>query len=288
MLCEWHARSRRMAISGRPSDDYGPPRRATLYLHTRRDLRRHGVALFALVVAFAACGPDSGSPTESATPADSVPPPPPPPPPPTPPDSVWDVDARGVPPLIEADYIDLSGVSTISRFRSSIGHDYSDAFEACRSMKHYFVPRDAATAATIGITAPVSGRVVRLLDEWAGTQIHLRPDSFPAFTVIMFHVRPSRPLAVGDAVHAGAAIGTHVGSQTFSDIAIAVNTPAGFRLVSWVHALADSVWMRYQARGLTSRDELVISRAQRDDDPLACDGQAFVDRGSIPDWITLR
>jgi hypothetical protein len=241
-------------------------------------------AFIALVSVLSACTQERAAPTDiEPPPADTVPTPPS-----TPPDSIWDIDTRGVPPLIVADYIDLSAIGTVSRFRSSIGHDYSDAFETCRSMKHYFVPRDQSTAATIRITAPVSGTIVRIFEEWAGSQIQLRPDSFPAFTVILFHVQPATTLKVGDRFRAGDLLGTHVGSQTFSDATIAVNTPGGFRLVSYIQATTDAVWTGYQARGAASREQFVITRADRDRDPLTCDGEAFVQRGSIPDWVTLN
>ena len=49
-------------------------------------------------------------------------------------------DEKNVPKFITADFIDLSGVTSISKFRSGAGHDYSDSDEKCRSMKHYFQP----------------------------------------------------------------------------------------------------------------------------------------------------
>src|SRR5688572_19041243 len=96
--------------------------------------------LLGCVLGAYACGGSAGSP------------PPPPPPPTEPPlETVWDVDTRGVPRLATADYIDLSKIRRVSFFRSSVGHDASDDFESCRSMKHYFMPRNAATAPTIEI-----------------------------------------------------------------------------------------------------------------------------------------
>src|SRR5262249_2384306 len=41
-----------------------------------------------------------------------------------------------IPKFLQADYIDLCQIGSISKFRSSEEHDYSDAFESCRSMKH--------------------------------------------------------------------------------------------------------------------------------------------------------
>ena len=51
---------------------------------------------------------------------------------------VWDIDNNGVPQFVNTNYMDIEKIYRFSRFRSSVGHDYSDAFEECRSMKHYF------------------------------------------------------------------------------------------------------------------------------------------------------
>jgi len=239
--------------------------------------------LSGLVLAACACANAERLPTDVETPADTAPPIRI-----VPRDTVWDLDTRGLPRLIMADYIDLSRIASISRFRSSVGHDYSDAAERCRSMKHYFMPADPNQSASIVIRSPVRGRLVRTFPEWAGTQLHIEPDSFPAFTIVLFHVQPDSGLAVGDAFERGERIGTHVGPQTYSDVAIRVMTPGGFRLVSYIHALSDSVWTHYAARGLTSRDQAVISRSERDADPLTCNGETFMTRGTLTDWIPLR
>ena len=44
-------------------------------------------------------------------------------------------------PFINVSYLPLDNVQQVSRFRSAIGHDFSDPEEHCRSMKHYHVPR---------------------------------------------------------------------------------------------------------------------------------------------------
>ena len=45
-----------------------------------------------------------------------------------------------IPKFVDCDYLDLDKINKISKFRSGMGHDYSDDFESCRSMKHYFNP----------------------------------------------------------------------------------------------------------------------------------------------------
>ena len=47
-----------------------------------------------------------------------------------------------LPPFITASHIKMSDIRYVSKFRSSAGHDFSDSFETCCSMKHYFRPID--------------------------------------------------------------------------------------------------------------------------------------------------
>jgi len=46
--------------------------------------------------------------------------------------------STALPQFITASHIDISDVASVSRFRSAAGHDFSDSFETCCSMKHYF------------------------------------------------------------------------------------------------------------------------------------------------------
>jgi hypothetical protein len=199
----------------------------------------------------------------------------------------FDVDARGVPRVVTADYIDLEEITAVSLFRSSMGHDYWDSFERCRSLKHYFVPRDPKRATDIEIRAPFAGEVTRTFEEWAGFQVQIRAEENPAVTAILFHVALDRPLAAGERLSSGQRIGNHVGAQTSSDIAMRVETPGGAKLVSYIEALTDEVWGGYRARGIASRDLLVISKEARDADPLTCDGERFLTKGTLPQRVEL-
>ena len=200
--------------------------------------------------------------------------------------ATYDVDALGIPKFVEADYIELGKIEGISKFRSSEGHDYSDDFESCRSMKHYFVPGDVDWS-TIKIFSPVKGTVFRIFQEWAGKQVWIKSEEYPAFYFCIFHVNLAYPLNVGDAVTAGQQLGTHIGPQTLSDIAVWVNTPSGRKLVSYFDVIADSVFQNYQARGVNSRDVMIISKEARDADPLTCDGEEFTTRGTLESWVYL-
>jgi hypothetical protein len=209
-------------------------------------------------------------------------------PPPAAPSDTYDVDALGIPKFVGVDYIDLAQIYRVARFRSGIGHDYADAFEFCRSMKHYYQPKGTVDWSTVAVYAPVSGTVDMVFAEWAGTQVHIKSQDYPAFVFVLFHVNLGTPLTVGDNVVAGQTLGTHVGSQTMSDIAVRVNSPSGMKLVPFISTLTDSLFLAYQARGVSARNDLIITKGARDADPLNCTGETFGTSGTLENWVTLN
>ncbi len=203
-------------------------------------------------------------------------------------EDTYDVDRKGIPKFVAADYIELGKIARISKFRSSEGHDYSDDFEHCRSMKHYFNPKDNIDWSTIKIFSPVRGTVLKIFQEWAGTQIQIRSKEYPAFFFIIFHVNLISPLNVGDTITVGELLGTHIGSQTMSDIAVGVSTPGGWKLISYFDVMTDSVFQNYQLRGLNSRADVIISKAERDANSLTCNGDTFTNSGTLENWVMLN
>jgi len=200
----------------------------------------------------------------------------------------YDVDANGIPKFVTVDYIELEKIYRISKFRSSVGHSYSDDFEQCRSMKHYFQPKDDVDWSAVKIFSPVKGTVSRMFEEWAGTQVQIKSEQYPAFYFIIFHINLANPLKVGDGINLAQQLGTHIGSQTMSDIAIGVNTPKGWKLVSYFDVMTDSLFQTYQARGLSSRNDVIISREARDADTLTCAGETFTKLGHLENWVVFN
>lgn len=204
-------------------------------------------------------------------------------------EDTWDIDVKGVPKMIRHDFIDLSKIARISKFRSAVGHDYSDAFEHCRSMKHYFEPQTGIDWAGVKIYAPISGKVTRVEQEWAGTKIEIASDSIPAFRIIIFHINLVAALQVGEQVTQGQELGTHIGSQTMSDVALIVNDPTRQgRMISYFSALSDALFNEYVARGVSMRDDLIISKVLRDAYPLQCNGDVFVGADPLDNWVELN
>jgi hypothetical protein len=202
---------------------------------------------------------------------------------------IWDIDKSGIPKFVRINYIELDKIYRISKFRSSIGHDYSDAFEHCRSMKHYFEPGVYVDWTTIKLYSPVTGTITRVDEEWAGTKIEIASDEYPAFRFSIFHINKSVPRIVGDKLMAGELLGTHIGSQTTSDISLIVNDPTKQgRMISYFEVITDSVFNLYSNRGVNSRDVMIIPKATRDANPLECSGDTFITTDTLENWVVLK
>ena len=207
--------------------------------------------------------------------------------------ATYDVNANGIPLLVQSDYIELPKIAAISRFRSGEGHDYSDDFEHCRSMKHYFTIDTSVDATQVRIFSPVTGTVLSETPESAtnsGTQVWITPTNYPAFTFILFHVNVTNTLPVGATVTNGQPIGLfggEPGGVNSSDIAIQVSTPTGRMLLSYFDMMPANIFTNYQSRGVTNTQEMIITQAQRDADPLNCVGQTFSTPGTLTNQITL-
>ncbi|HQG47280.1 MAG TPA: hypothetical protein PLG50_16595, partial [bacterium] len=133
----------------------------------------------------------------------------------------WDVDTWGYPRFVDVHYIDFDRVYKISKFRSAVGHDYSDEYEHCRSMKHYFWLNGNSGWENARIYAPVNGTVVWRFEEFLGTQLWIQSDRYPDFQFGIFHViLADSTLREGRKVAAGELLGTHYGTRTYSDIAV--------------------------------------------------------------------
>jgi hypothetical protein len=210
--------------------------------------------------------------------------------PPPPPSDIWDIEKSGIPKFVGTNYIELDKIYRISKFRSSIGHDYSDAFEQCRSMKHYFEPRGNIDWTTIKIYAPVTGIITRVEQEWAGgTKIEIASDEYPAFRFSIFHINLSVQRNVDDKIEAGEQLGTHIGSQTMSDISVIVNDPARQgRMVSYFDVITDTVFKEYSDHGVNSRADMMIPKVTRDANPLTCSGDVFMSADALENWVVIH
>lgn len=197
-----------------------------------------------------------------------------------------------LPLLFPSDVVNPRLVARVSRFRSGEGHDYSDDFETCRSMKHYYLPRPDVDFADFPLFAPADGVVVGLEETWApawkGVDIAFSASRVAAFEVAIFHVRLVRPLRLGEHVSAGQWLGWSAKREgTATDVAVGVHTPEGFKLLSFFELIQPGVFAPYAARGVPNPSALIITREERDADPLSCQGQTFSNSGHLAHWVEL-
>ena len=98
----------------------------------------------------------------------------------------------------------------------------------------------------------------------------------------------SEDISAGDFVSAGEQLGTHISDISYHGIAVSVNTPTGWKLVSFFSVMNDEVFQSYQDRGIQSREDVIISKEARDADPLICTGETFVTSGTLENWVILQ
>jgi len=125
---------------------------------------------------------------------------------------------RELPLFITASHVDVSDIERISMFRSNAGHDYSDSFESCCSMKHYYRPFDYYEKRfTQPIFSPVDGVILYIgvdedsgegswlrayreatgkqpPDDYIDTKVFIRPDEAPNLWVRLHHVSPRQEI----------------------------------------------------------------------------------------------
>jgi hypothetical protein len=189
--------------------------------------------------------------------------------------------------VLSANYIDLSKIARVSRFRSTVGHTYGQ--EPCRSMKHYFQPKSSVDWTSVDIYAPAAGTIWLIATDGWGYRLMLRPRDLAAVDVVMFHVSPDPGIVRGSWVEAGAHIGRHATSATMSDISIEVGDYQTGMLHSYFDVMTDALFAEFQARGVASRQAAIITKAERDADPISCaDERQFTQQGTLPDWLELN
>jgi hypothetical protein len=206
------------------------------------------------------------------------------------PSDIWDIDKDGIPKFVNTNYIELSKIYRISKYRSSVGHDYSDSYEQCRSMKHYFEPKSDVDWTTVKIYSPVAGTITRVEPESiGGTKIEIASNDYPAFRISIFHINLQGTRNINDKIIAGELLGTHIGSQTYSDISVIVNDPTKQgRMVSWFDIITDKVFNEYSERGISARSAMMITKSERDANPLTCSGDTFTSSDPLESWVILN
>lgn len=201
----------------------------------------------------------------------------------------YDIALNGIPKFVNQDVVELAKVKRISKFRSSVGHSYTDNYEKCRSMKHYYslvnisglTPGDSSL-----VFSPVNGSVIKIFDENSqnGVQFWIRPNDNKAFTIAVFHVVTSKKINVGSELKAGDILG----KTASTDIAVMVNQFLGYKNISYFEIMTDDLFKTYLNRGINSVSEMIITKEQRDAKPCQCDGETFINSEFQEDWKVLN
>ena len=197
------------------------------------------------------------------------------------------------PQFIQADFIDLDKIMTISKFRSDSGHDFASSGETCRSMKHYFnvqvsqegeqlrnqnngMPPAPDGKTDIKIYSPVDGKIIQIQTDKTpmGEQIYIQPDAYPDYTIRLFHIYKLDGVTKSKKVKAGEQIG-NISQYQNTDIAIESNQKFRHDFISYFEVMPDSIFAKYQARGAKDRNEFIITKEYRDAHPLECNGEQF-------------
>ena len=214
------------------------------------------------------------------------------------------VDLSNLPKFVTNNFIDLDPFNSITKFRGAYGHDYSATDEeydptgkSCRSMKHYFEAytldqRWAGqfgsydTKGNVNYYAPTGGKIIDVVhgtfgrdngsegEEW---QFTIESSEYPSVNIKFHHVNLEKHLQGGGNVQAGEFLGTIARDNGQGEIAAYVLLGKGtLKYVSFFELITDDVFALYESRGLKNRSDVIISREDRESNPIPCtigDGQ---------------
>jgi len=226
----------------------------------------------------------------------------------------YDIDAEGIPKFINTDFIELDKIGYIQRFRT-YGYDDSDDFENCRSMKHvYLAFEEYRVNREVKIFSPIDGQIIdigqisiNVSGEWKVetknllTSVTIRSSEYPAFNIYIrwLDIRDmglKTGMEVSEGQHIGYFCMSVVGKTIplpCASIRVSVNTPDGYKKLSYFQVMTDDVFQSYEDRGATCIEDFIIPREERDADPLTCTydygGNFFwiYEKGDIPSWVYL-
>ena len=214
------------------------------------------------------------------------------------------INSDNIPKIVHNNFIELNKISKISKFRSGVGHDFSKApneTNNCRSMKHYFEQKGVGDEfyhkntskeewPLVKYFAPVSGIII---DMHSATNMYgdkenqflLKSEENPLIVFGFFHVITIPELKIGTKLKAGDFLGT-ISPGNSGEIVVSINFDSpSEQLISYFEIIDDNVFSEYKARGANSRQDFIISKQQRDLNPLICSNEMpyrFIGSKEIP------
>ena len=113
--------------------------------------------------------------------------------------------------------------------------------------------------------------------------------------MILFHIDKHENIVVGAKVKAGDYLGTfqlyYPSHDEYShdyDIAVGVNTREGYRHISYFQTMTPELFQTYRDRGIEDVNEFIITKEDRDANPLTCGEEEFTGPTSTGDWTHLN
>lgn len=222
---------------------------------------------------------------------------------------------KAPPPQIVANFTELDKIEKISKYRSCAGHTTvpQDEREMKRSMKHYFsVKPEYLGDDTVNIYSPYDGFVAVIREDRADGlegEIWIAPkDMFVMlppvgrWTFSVQHINIREGLKRGNEVKAGELIGyaaVAAGNRNTFDVIYAKGSLVPKRIDNWMGPFSDldsvfnhmseGTFAQYREKGISSKEELVISKQERDQNPCVYkdNGPYFLNYENSEDWTTL-
>jgi len=231
----------------------------------------------------------------------------------------YDLSSDGVPIFINSHFVDLDKIEYVKRFRSGFGTNSPDYFESCRCMHNSFIPFQKYWGLDneIEIYSPINGVITQVIplpvngsgkwvlaDENSATRVYIQSEEYPDFIV---QIRPIdlriTDIKSGMKVSEGQLIGYATwASNTFLQtpcISIGIDTricpDANLKRLSYFDVITDDLFEDFIDRGATSREQFIISKEDRNNDPLVCvypsdelTTFSFIfEKGNIKNWVYL-
>lgn len=219
-------------------------------------------------------------------------------------------------PQIISNFTDLDKIEKISKYRSCAGHVTvpQDGREGRRNMKHYFwVKPEYNKEKTVEIYSPYDGYVSVLRSEQGLNlegEIWIRPKSnlvfLPPIGVWQFsvqHIDVKKDLKIGSEVKAGELIGYAALSEKRGnsfDIVFGKMSIIPKKIDNWTAPFTDldtvfnhmskEVFAKYEQKGITSKEDLIISKEKRDQALCEYQGEGpyFNNQFAEDNWTMLK